>query len=289
LKNPVLLFNHDLDQVLGKWEGVSIEGTNLYGTPLFDDRDPDAMKIFNKVDDELINCASIGITPLAWEGDMITECILKEKSITPLGANKNAVALYNQEGVKLSDDQARQYLLSLKPSNDPTKTEEHKEQQMNEKTKLALIALAVQLGITLSLSDSEEKFAEIATKAKEKIDALNLSIQADKEAKAKKLCDDAQNAGKITAKENPVFYQQALLNYEHTENYLNALKPVNLDLNNLLDPDKKKPEETTDERKDWTFSDWSKKDSAGLQKMLLSDKTRFKALYKAEYQVEYEG
>jgi ATP-dependent Clp endopeptidase proteolytic subunit ClpP len=41
-----------------------------------------------------------------------------------------------------------------------------------------------------------------------------------------------------------------------------------------------------DERKDWSFSDWSKKDAKGLETMKLERKDDFVALFKAEYGVE---
>ncbi|MGL4908959.1 MAG: HK97 family phage prohead protease, partial [Bacteroidales bacterium] len=59
--NPVMLYSHDNRNVLGKWEGVKIEGTKMLATPLFDVDDPDALKIKGKVDRGFIKGVSLGI------------------------------------------------------------------------------------------------------------------------------------------------------------------------------------------------------------------------------------
>lgn len=105
LKNPVGLLNHNYDKVICLWSDINIEGKSLTGVPLFDGNDAEALKICQKVDDDIIKGCSIGITALAWDGNIITDCILKEISITPLPSNKNAVVLYSKNNVQLSYDQ----------------------------------------------------------------------------------------------------------------------------------------------------------------------------------------
>jgi len=282
LKNPVCLLNHNYDKVIALWEDLTLSGTIYTSIPAFDENDPEAMLIAGKVEDGLIKGASIGITPLAWDGDVITECILKEISITPLPANKNAVVLYDQKGVQLNEDQAKQYLLSLKPTENPI-TEGNKEQTMNEKTKKALIALAVHLGVTLSLSDSEEKFEEIATNATSKIQDLKNQLTTLSDGRATKLVDDAIAAKKITAGDKEVWLSMAKTNYDLAEKTLSSIPAVELNINNNLNTGNSGnggsgAGEGTDPRANWTFDDYASKDSAALEKMQLSEPQKFQKL-----------
>lgn len=294
LNNPVCLFNHNPDKVIGLWQDLGVSGSIMTGIPAFDENDDEALKVFQKVEDDIIKGSSIGITALAWDGDMITECILKEITVTPLPSNKNAVVLYNQEGIILSDDQAKQYLLSLKPAD--TNTDINKSNKMNEKSKKALIALALEMGVTLMLSDSDERFENIAETATQKFKDLKTQISTQAEEQAVALVDGAIAKNLFTADERDFYLSSAKINYVATAAQIGKMQPVELNINNLLTTGGEAGKaagaaggDAADPRKDWTFSDYSKKDSSALYKMQTSDNKKFKELYKAEYNEDYEG
>lgn len=117
--NPVMLYNHDYDKLIGVWVDWRIEGTQLTAAPAFDDNDPYAMKQFNKVEAGILKGASIGISPLQFDEakSEMSASLLLEASLTPVPNNQNALAIYNAVGQQLSAEQARMYLLSIQNSN----------------------------------------------------------------------------------------------------------------------------------------------------------------------------
>lgn len=291
IKNPVGLLNHNYDKVICLWEDLKTIQDIMAAIPAFDENDPEAMLIYQKVEDGIIKGCSIGITALAWDGNMITEWLLKEISITPLPANKNAVVLYDNQGIKLNDDQAKQFLLSLKPTT--PNTDINTDKKMNEKQKKALIALALQMGLTLMLSDSEERYEDVLDKATSKIKDLQDQLKSQGDNQAIALVDQAITDLKITADDKDFYLAAAKADYVGAAKMIGKMQAVNLNINNTLEPgngaDAGKGADAADPRKDWSYTDWSKKDSAGLQQMRFSDVPKFKALYKADFGEEYEG
>lgn len=105
-ENPVMLFNHDINQVIGKWTNVQKLGDKLIAEPEFDVEDPNATMVAKKIDKGLIKGCSIGILVEEVLPDenmnlVVLSSKLKECSITALPSNTNAVKLYyNINGVE---------------------------------------------------------------------------------------------------------------------------------------------------------------------------------------------
>lgn len=108
-KNPVMLLNHeDYSLPIGRWENIRIVGTQILADPVFDMRDPVAAKVAGKVEDDFLRMASIGAWPpeektddpmykLAGQtGPTVTKWTVREASIVNIGANHNALALYDR-------------------------------------------------------------------------------------------------------------------------------------------------------------------------------------------------
>lgn len=100
-KNPVMLYNHDPLQVIGKWENVTVVGDTLQAEPVFDKKDPFAAEIARKVEDGFIKGCSMGLmikTITKSKGiDTATESLLLEASIVSIPADENALVLYADE------------------------------------------------------------------------------------------------------------------------------------------------------------------------------------------------
>lgn len=99
LQNPIMYYNHDRDKgVIGRWENVYIKDKKLYGTPVFDEKDPFAASIAEKVAGGFLKAASIGISNIQpiEENEVITiqRCELHECSICDIPSNENALILY---------------------------------------------------------------------------------------------------------------------------------------------------------------------------------------------------
>jgi HK97 family phage prohead protease len=292
LENPVCLLNHNYDKVMGTWEDLTMLGTALTGVPVFDTEDPEAEKIYNKVEKDLIKGASIGILPIANDGDEITECELLEISVTPVPANRNALVIYNAERVQLNADEARQYLLSIQDNKN-----HDKKSNMNEKLRNALVALCVQAGLTIQLSaDSKDEDAVTAIeRVGNSITALKLSNvelkasndrykTAEDEAKSKEgiaLVDAAIADKRTTADKRENWLKLFAADPELTKSTLEGLKPVTLS----VIPGAEKAKETADdlkERESWTFDDYAEKASVDLAAMQTNDPEKFKKLYDAK-------
>ncbi len=100
-KNPVMLYNHDPEKVIGKWENVKAENDQLTAEPVFDKKDPFAAEIARKVEDGFIKGCSMGLmikTITKSKGiDTATESLLLEASIVSIPADENALVLYADE------------------------------------------------------------------------------------------------------------------------------------------------------------------------------------------------
>ncbi len=124
-KNPILCWMHqrplyDRESLpIGRMENLRIEGDCLIGTPVFDLSDEFAKKISEKWDKGFLKMVSAGIEILDTSLDQqylvpgqsratITKCKLDEVSIVDIGANDDALQLYNKEGalLKLSTGEA---------------------------------------------------------------------------------------------------------------------------------------------------------------------------------------
>ncbi len=137
-KNPVMLLNHnDWDLPIGKWVNIRVEDGKILADADFDLNDEKAQKIADKVDNDFIKAASIGAWPPLEVSDndelklpgqtgvTVTKWVAREASIVPIGANHNALALYDDKGekVNLQDKDALLKLMdiSTKPKQDMDK------------------------------------------------------------------------------------------------------------------------------------------------------------------------
>jgi HK97 family phage prohead protease len=100
-KNPVMLYNHNPLQVIGKWENIAVVGDTLQAEPVFDLNDPFAAEIARKVEEGFIKGCSMGlmITQLTkTKGiDTATQSLLLEASIVSIPADENALVIYADE------------------------------------------------------------------------------------------------------------------------------------------------------------------------------------------------
>lgn len=115
-KNPIMLWMHNRpfrgvnEEVLpiGRIENLRVEDDKLIGTPVFDEKDPFASKIKAKWDAGFLKMASAGLRVIEQSDDekyllqgqryaTVTKCQLQEVSIVDIGANSEALALYDDD------------------------------------------------------------------------------------------------------------------------------------------------------------------------------------------------
>jgi HK97 family phage prohead protease len=123
--NPMMLNQHwnSTNNVLGKWENMTVDKDLLLGEPLFDIDDEEALKISGKVDRGFINSCSMGITfkredlKIIGEELIMTKCELYECSIVAVPSNANSIRLYAESGELLKDEEVKELCLSLQPTD----------------------------------------------------------------------------------------------------------------------------------------------------------------------------
>lgn len=100
-KNPVMLYNHNPLQVIGRWENITKDCDKLTAEPVFDMEDPFAAEIARKVEDGFIKGCSMGIVIknlTQTKGiDTATNSVLLEASIVSIPADENALVVYEDE------------------------------------------------------------------------------------------------------------------------------------------------------------------------------------------------
>jgi len=110
--NPVMLYNHHRtwrgtkDEMLpiGRWDEIEKDETKLYGSDYYDKKDDFAQAIKNKVEQKILNMASVTLMVISTSDDpsvlvqgqtrpTIIECKVIEASIVDFGRNKGAYRL----------------------------------------------------------------------------------------------------------------------------------------------------------------------------------------------------
>lgn len=250
LKNPLMLWNHnrsyrdDENTILpiGRWVNVRIEGDKLLADAEFDMDDAFAAKISKKVDKGVISACSIGFERVEETDEpefilpgqrrfTVSKCKLKECSITDLGSNKNAIALYDKDGqiIELTDDDTT-YLPTI--LSEPTNTDiENENNQINLNMKLIALKLglpesATEAEILNKISELNDKAAQVALKETE-IQSLKDAQTATEKAAIEGAVNDAIVAKKLSADQKTHFVQLGeKTGIESLKVTLSALQPA---------------------------------------------------------------
>lgn len=260
-KNPIMLWNHNRpwrgteDEVLpiGKWENVRIEDGKLLADAVFDQNDEFAKKIESKVESGILNMCSIGIHALDESEDKawlkpgqtrrtVLKCKLREASICDIGANDNALALYDDNGA----------IINLSASGDiPVKllSNNNIEDMKSIALKLGLSENAGENDILTSIQALKDKTANILTLSADSCKKLgvdqktvttesveaaitSLASRAEKaektlkdqdDAKCTALVDNAVKEGRITAELKDTYMSMAKSDYSAAEKAIAAI------------------------------------------------------------------
>lgn len=280
-RNPVMYYNHDRDMgVIGKWTNIYTKGSELFATPVFDEKDVLASKVAGKIKDGFIRAVSIGIDNIQLEkvdGEMIvTACDMIECSVCDIPSNKNALMLYvddkqvtdknkiielckNRTDMKIdlkpitdtlglsqntSIDDIVSAIVALKDSNSP-------EQMIQDALGMNLIAVYEKDELLQLASASPVAFQNYIEKRKEK--ALH-----QREEEGLKLLNVAIRDGRINCDANGkvrMFWLGCFkTDFEGTQLALSTL-PARKSVSQMIDNARKSKED----RAGWTLADYRKK------------------------------
>lgn len=267
-KNPVMLFQHDMDKVIGRWENFSITDNRLEADPVFDDGDDEGANVKRKYENDFLRAASIGIIILEMQyiDDIwvVTKSELLEASIVSIPADAGAVVLYDKNREVLSTESFERLQLQFNSKNPKSK----------EEMTLVLSALTVQsLGIKGEVTAKEVELA-VAEK-----DAEIAKLKAEKETLVKtqhqEYLNIAEKDGKITSAEKEEYLKLANSGgFESVKNIIDAKKES---ASATLAAQVQKTNLSAG-RESWDFRKWSKEDPKGLLKLKYENPAQYKSL-----------
>lgn len=274
--NPVMLLGHDSSKVIGRWENMRTEGTQLMATPVFDEADPEALAVKGKVERGFLRGCSLGIDILKWEltalpdGTVIpmaTEWEWCEASLCAVPSNGAAIRLY--AGGQLMDEKtirSKITELSLSQSN-----------SHNMEFKLTLEAYkALNLGETAGASDISTAICALAAKATE-ADNMKAQLEGQKKQQAEALVSTALSAGKITADKKGAFVALALADFDNARTILESL-PAKREVGSTIIPGNLEGQQGVSGRDGWDLTRWRKEDPSGLVELRKNSPDTYNAL-----------
>ena len=221
-KNPLMLWSHmrvwkgTEDEVLpiGCWENVKRTGSGqLTAEAVFDENDPFAVRIKNKVESGFIRMASVGIRVIETSSDpkylkpgqtreTVTKWKLVEGSICDIGRNENALAFYDKDDnlLEFSEEGEVECPVKLLDLKDPELDKEISTNilKMNEVAKLLKLAESateteIASSVTALISDRD------ALKAEK--DARDAQLAEERKTEAETLTDAAIKDGRVNDNE----------------------------------------------------------------------------------------
>lgn len=222
-KNPVMLWGHDRDKVIGRWTNLRIENGSLLADADFDTDDTVGKEVARKVGKGYLKGCSVGIYIKEMMGKdgiaIAAKSELLEASVVSVPSDSDAVMLYDAnnkpttlEAVKLSINQINKTM---------------KENQI-ELTTATLQALSLESGATaqaveLAVADKNKRIAELEAKVAEY-----------EKARITELVDKAIADKKIGADEKDTYVSLATKDFEGVSKILSKMKgvaPVSTELN----------------------------------------------------------
>lgn len=223
--NPVMLYMHERGRVIGKWTNLKRDGDNLFADPVFNLKDQKPLggaDIGQQVEDGFLNAASIGIVILRAEYNETLDCYdilewrLQEISIVDVGANANALQLYDQAGEPIHELKLAQYLQTFRAQTadaptanvpDPTQTEIRvPELQTPHPPHMELKQMALSMGLPETATEAQvtAKAAELLGASTE-LAAIKNQLAAAKTKEAKDLVDAAFSDKRISEPQKAVW------------------------------------------------------------------------------------
>lgn len=252
--NPVMLYMHDPNQLIGQWENLKVENNKLIADPDFDLEDEDAKKIAGKVERGYLKGASLGIVVLDMkeiDGEYVaTKSELIEASVVPVPSDAGAIRLYDENRKELTFEEVK---LKYESTNPTKTTMDEKDQKIQE----------------LQRQLTEKENENVALKAK---------VTAAEKAEVAAFLLAAKTEGKITDKEVESLTNLAQKDLEGVKALVNAREGK---ATTTLSQQVQAPGTSggsTPGRESWTYLKWMKEDPKGLQKLKVENPTEFARL-----------
>lgn len=212
--NPIMLFNHKGENIIGCWSNVRIEGNKLLAEPDFDVEDPLGKEISRKVEKGYLKGCSAAVCIKKMketdEGLVATESELMEASIVAVPSDAGAIMLYDE-------------------NSEPTTLEAIK-LNFNKNTKKSMDKFELTAQTLTSLGLQTNATAEAVQQAVSLKDAKIVELQAKitgfEKEKVTELIDQAVAEKRIGADEKDTYMALAEKDYEGVKKILSKMRGV---------------------------------------------------------------
>lgn len=256
--NPVMLYNHNPERVIGRWEDVAIKNNRLEADPVFDTEDELGGDIARKYEKDFIRAASLYIFPIEVQYmddvPVVTRSELIEASIVTIPSDAGAIRLCTSDGHELTNEQFK-----LRFTNTHNINQNKKTMQVTL-TQKAIDALA------LSGSEITGKDVELAVQEKDReISALNAKISAMEKEQVSGYLSAAVKEGRITEQERGGFASLAEKDFAAVKQVIDA-RPQKAGAS-LAAQVQNPASAGVSSRQEWDYMKWMKEDPRGLQKL----------------------
>lgn len=279
--NPVLLYDHDTSQLIGRCEGMRVEGSKLIGSFVFDTASALAAEKLRQIKDGFLRGVSAGFCILHMlfntEHDTVDKWELYEVSVVTLPSNKGAVKLYAQDGRPLSPQEETQHIEQLRSvyTTNTNTNMPNTQSPTQERVTLSTDAMTA-LGVSQAASSDELSHAVLAMS--KELTALKTTLETQRVARRDELINQALTAGKITAQQKQVYSDLYDANPQLCCDTLAAL-PARRNIADQLHATSTTPA---------IEGDWDALDKQGkLATLKAQDPDKFRALFKAKFGVDY--
>lgn len=291
-KNPVLLLNHnDWSMPIGRWENIRVDGTKILADPVFDDNDPVARQVADKVERNFIRAASIG----AWvpnpedsleSYDQVTgkrqvtikKWMAREASIVTIPANHNALAFYDRTTGDLVENEEVMKLFDLSTTT-PLPHADMKQLAVILKLADTATEAEVTAAVQAVLGDNDRLRSENVALSS-RIDEFNQAAKDAKTAQAVALVDAAIAAGQIDAKARENFLKLFDSDFDAAKATLEAI-PVRKSVTAMIEA---QTQTANAELADLAGRDWDDLDKSGKLTLL---KSKYPDVYAEKFELRF--
>ena len=280
--NPVLLYDHDTSQLIGRCEGMRVEGSRLIGSFVFDTASALAAEKLRQIKDGFLRGVSAGFCILHMLFDAAHDTVdkweLYEVSVVTLPSNRGAVKLYAQDGRALTPQEETQHIEQLR-SVYTTNTNTNMPNTQNPTQERVTLSAEAMTALGVSQAASSDELSHAVLAMSKELTALKTTLETQRVARRDELINQALAAGKITAQQKQVYSDLYDANPQLCCDTLAALPARR----NIADQLHTTPPATVE-------GDWDTLDKQGkLATLKAQDPDKFRALFKAKFGVDYRG
>lgn len=293
-KNPVMFINHrDWELPPGFWENIRAEDGKIIAEAVFDEEDEVAMKLVHKIEGGFLRMASIGAWPPEEVSDAaelklpgqtlptVTRWTVREASIVTIGANHNALVMYDRQTGKQIDLTDASSVIRLMDQHKHSNNESNMNKTLKEVLKLQDTAAESDvLAAVEMLIKNNDQLSRENKQLKEAAEQEATRRKETQKAEAIKLVDAAISDGRINAAGKEAYLKLFDTDFESAKATLEAV-PKRKSVTELIREGERQQQV---ELSDLKNKSWDELDKAGR---LVELKDKAPELYREKFKAEF--